>query len=185
MVQWLRLSAFTAEGPGSIPGQGLTPQAPDKETKTTQRIKRWKYNSWSYTFDHPRGEMRMCKEKESAVEVKRHLERWRGSGQEMAIDWKSSVAWSRGSGTKSHLKKKHMKLLEWWRQQGFHLAPSLFLLLKLRHIHCLFTTIVYSFTGCGAEDCLSRGQKFHLAASLGPFKIILYQYNNFKMTLHK
>ena len=35
MVQWLRLSAFTAEGPGSIPGQGTKiPQAPDKETKT-------------------------------------------------------------------------------------------------------------------------------------------------------
>ena len=32
----------------------------------------------------------MCKEKESAVEVKRHLERQWESGQETAVDWKSS-----------------------------------------------------------------------------------------------
>lgn len=53
----------------------------------------------------------MWRENENAVKVKRCLERWRELGQEMAIDWKSSPVQSRGSGTKSHLKEKHKKLL--------------------------------------------------------------------------
>ena len=53
----------------------------------------------------------MRREKENAVKVKGHLERWRKLGQEMATDWKSCPAHSRGSGVKSHSKKKQKKLL--------------------------------------------------------------------------
>ena len=54
MIQWLGLGAFTAEGPGSIPGQGTKiPQATwrgQKKKKWALKSDRSEHNAYSTTY---------------------------------------------------------------------------------------------------------------------------------------